>query len=152
MIQGKLSASHLIRFLGYSTALAALWMLGQRATISLQKQGNRWSFLQHLILPVVTLIVVASTNTIALLVLKPMMNKSMNDIYNWVFIVGILACAAWVVMAVLGQSAALTEAFTSVTERMNSSGKVKICTACGEGNDATAKFCKECAKKLVDAA
>src|SRR3989339_279337 len=105
VIEGKLSASHLVRFLGYSTALGALWMLGQHATIYLQKNGGRWSFMQHLFLPVVTLIVVASANSVALLVMKPMMNASMHNIYNWVFIVAILACAAWVVMAVLGQSA-----------------------------------------------
>ena len=149
VIEGKLSAAHLVRFLGYSTALGALWMLGQRATIALQQHGGRWSFGQHLILPVVTLIVVASANSIALLVLKPMMNASMNNIYNWVFIVAIVACAVWVVMAVLGQSAPLTEAFTSAAERISGSGKTKMCAACGTANDATAKFCKQCAKELV---
>lgn len=152
VINGKLSAAHLVRFLGYSTALGALWMLGQRATMVLQKQEGRWSFMQHLILPVITLIVVASANSIALLILKPMMNASMNNIYNWVFIVAILACAVWVVMAVLGQSAPLTEAFTSAAERMSASGKTKVCEACGASNEATAKFCKQCAKKLPDTA
>lgn len=152
VIEGKLSAAQLVRFLGYSTALGALWMLGQRATMSLQQHGGRWSFMQHLILPVVTLIVVASTNTVALLVMKPMMNASLHNIYNWVFIVAILACAAWVVMAVLGQSASLTEAFTSAAERISASGKTKVCAACGTSNEATAKFCKQCAKELADAA
>ena len=152
VIEGRLSAAQLVRFLGYSTALAALWMLGQRATMSLQQHGGRWSFMQHLILPVVTLIVVASTNTVALLIMKPMMNASLNNIYNWVFIVAILACAAWVVMAVLGQSASLTEAFTSAAERMSASGKTKVCAACGSSNEATAKFCKQCAKELADTA
>lgn len=152
VIEGRLSAAQLVRFLGYSTALAALWMLGQRATMSLQQHGGRWSFMQHLILPVVTLIVVASTNTVALLIMKPMMNASLNNIYNWVFIVAILACAAWVVMAVLGQSASLTEAFTSAAERLSASGKTKVCAACGTSNEATAKFCKQCAKDLTDTA
>jgi len=152
VIEGRLSAAQLVRFLGYSTALGALWMLGQRATMSLQQHGGRWSFMQHLILPVVTLIVVASTNTVALLIMKPMMNASLNNIYNWVFIVAILACAAWVVMAVLGQSASLTEAFTSAAERMSASGKTKVCAACGSSNEATAKFCKQCAKELADTA
>jgi ribosomal protein L40E len=152
VIPGKLSAAHLVRFLGYSTALAALWMLGQRATMVLQQFGGRWSFMQHLILPVVTLIVVSSANSIALLVLKPMMNASMNNIYNWVFIVAILACAAWVVMAVLGQSASLTEVFTSAAERMQVSGKSKVCAACGTSNEASAKYCKQCAKELPDSA
>ena len=58
VISGKLSAAHLVRFLGYSTALGALWMLGQRATMVLQQNKGRWSFMQHLILPVVSLIVV----------------------------------------------------------------------------------------------
>jgi ribosomal protein L40E len=108
--------------------------------------------MQHLILPVVTLIVVSSANSIALLVLKPMMNASMNNIYNWVFIVAILACAAWVVMAVLGQSASLTEVFTSAAERMQVSGKSKVCAACGTSNEASAKYCKQCAKELPDSA
>lgn len=150
VIEGKLSASHLVRFLGYTSALAALWMLGQRATMVLQQNGGRWAFMQHLILPVVTLIVVASTNSVALLVLKPMMNASLNNIYNWVFIVAILACAAWVVMAVLGQSASMTDAFTFAAERMGVSGKSKVCAGCGTTNDGSAKFCKQCAKELPE--
>jgi ribosomal protein L40E len=152
VINGKLSAAHLVRFLGYSTALGALWMLGQRATMVLQQQGGRWSFMQHLILPVITLIVVASANSIALLVLKPMMNASLHNIYNWVFIVAIVACAGWVVMAVLGQSASLTEAFTFAAEKMSAAGKTKVCAACGASNEAAAKFCKQCAKPLADSA
>jgi len=152
VIEGKLSASHLVRFLGYSTALGALWMLGHRATMALHKSGGRWSFMQHLILPVVTLIVVASTNSIALLVLKPLMNNSMNNIYNWVFIVAILGCAVWVVMAVLGQSADLTGAFTSAAGRINALSKAKVCVACGSENEASSRFCKQCGKKLADTA
>jgi len=152
VIDGKLSAAHLIRFLGYSTALGALWMLGQRATIALQQAGGRWSFMQHIVLPVVTLIVVASANSIALLVLKPMMNAKMHNIYNWVFIVAILACAVWVVMAVMGQSASLTEAFTSAAGRIGARGKTKVCAACEASNDVAAKFCNQCGKKMSEKA
>jgi hypothetical protein len=150
VIPGKLSASHLVRFLGYSSALAALWMLGQRATIALQQHHGRWSFTQHLILPVVTLVVVASVNSIALLVLKPMMSTTLHNIYNWVFIVAILACSAWVVMAVLGQSASLTKVFTSIAERLDADGKPKECAACNTSNEAIAKFCKRCGKAFSE--
>ncbi len=122
---GKLNASHLVRFLGYGAALTAFWMLGQRSTIALQQLGGRWSFMQHLILPVVSLIVVSIAYTVALLILNPMMNASLHNIYNWVFIVAILACALWVLMAVLGQSASLTSALTSAAGRFGSSGKNK---------------------------
>lgn len=148
VVSGKLSASHLVRFLGYSTALAALWMLGQRATMSVQQRGGRWSFMQHLILPIVTLIVVSSVYSVALLILKPLLGLSLLNIYNLVFIAAILACAAWVVMAVLGQTAPLTEAFTSAANHFGATGQARTCAACSASNEAAAKFCKQCGKTL----
>jgi hypothetical protein len=122
---GKLSASHLVQFMGYGAALAAFW-LAPRSTIALQQHGGRWSFMQHLILPVVSLIAVSIAYTVVLLILNPMMNAALHNIYNWVFIVAILACAVWVLMAVLGESASLTSALTSAAGRIGgSSGKRK---------------------------
>lgn len=148
IISGKLSAAHLVRFLGYGAALAAFWMLGQRSTIALQQHGGRWAFLQHLILPVVTLIVVAVAYSVVLLVIKPMMNTSLSNAYNWVFVIAIIACAVWVVMAVLGQSASLTAAFTSAPEQLGTTGSSKLCPACGASCGEAEKFCKQCGKEL----
>jgi hypothetical protein len=123
---GKLSASHLVQFMGYGAALAAFGLLAQPSTIALQQHGGRWSFMQHLILPVVSLIAVSIAYTVVLLILNPMMNAALHNIYNWVFIVAILACAVWVLMAVLGESASLTSALTSAAGRIGgSSGKRK---------------------------
>lgn len=140
---GKLTASHLVRFLGYATALTAFWLLGQRATIFMRQQTGRWAVLQHLILPVVSLIFVASAYTVLLLVLKPFLDASLHNLYNWLFIVAILAAAAWLVMAVLNQSSTLTEAFTS-------SATGKTCPACGSSCEAEAKFCRSCGHKLAE--
>ena len=148
IISGKLSAAHLVRFLGYGGALAAFWMLGQRSTIALQQHGGRWAFLQHLILPVVTLIAVAVAYSVVLLVIKPMMNTSLNNAYNWMFVIAIMACAVWVVMAVLGQSASLTAAFTSAPEQPGTTGSSKSCPACGTSCGEAEKFCKQCGKEL----
>ena len=134
VVSGKLTAAHLVRFLGYGAALAALWMLGQRSTVALQRHGGRWSFLQHLILPVVTLIVVSSAYSVTLLILKPLLESAQLNIYNWVFIVAILACAIWVVMAVLGQSASLTNALA--TKRLGVSGNANASAACDASNEA----------------
>lgn len=141
---GKLTASHIVQFLGYGAALATLWVLGQRATIVLQRQEGKWSVLQHLILPAVSLLVAALAYSVLLLLVKPFMDASLSSIFNWVFIVAILACAGWLVMAVLNQSASLTALFT---ERMNA-GEGRVCGACGAKCEATAKFCKECGKAL----
>jgi hypothetical protein len=148
MITGKLSAGQMVRFLGYGTALAAFWMLGQRLTVVLRQRGGRWSFLQHLILPVVSLVVMAMSYTVALLVLGPLLGASLLNIYNWVAIVAILACAAWVVLAVLGQSSALTEVFTSASGQMDDAVTAPGCPSCGAANGAADRFCGECGKAL----
>ncbi len=147
-IGNKLNAAHIVQFLGYGVALAAFWVLGQRVTIALrQQEEGKWSVLQHLILPVVSLIVVSVAYSVLLLLLKGFMDSTLQNIYNWVFIVAILACAGWLVMAVLNQSAGLTELFTSAAEHINTA-KGRSCPACGARVEAGAKFCKECGKAL----
>ena len=142
VFSGKLTASHLVRFLGYASALTAFWLLGRRATIFLRQREGRWSFLQHLILPVVSLIFVAAAYSVLLLLLRSFLDTTLHNLYNWIFIVAILAAAAWLVMAVLNQSGSLTEVFTS-------SGKGRVCPECGADCEAEARFCKYCGHNLA---
>jgi uncharacterized OB-fold protein len=72
------------------------------------------------------------------------MDAGLHNFYNWFFIIVILAAAAWLVMAVLNQSAPLTAAFTS-------SATGKVCPACGAHCDPAAKFCKSCGRDLTAA-
>ncbi len=109
---GKLTASHIVQFLGYGAALATFWELGRRATIAVRELGGHWAVLQHLILPLVSLIVLALAYSVVLLLLKPFLGATASGIFNWVFIAAILACAGWLVMAVLNQSAPLTALLT----------------------------------------
>lgn len=145
MIGGKLSAGQAVRFLGYGTALAAFWMLGQRLTVVLRQRGGRWSFLQHLILPLVSLVVIAMSYTVLLLVLVPLLSAALLNIYNWVAIVAILACAVWVVLAVLGQSSALTEVFASAAGQTGPA-TVPACPSCGAACGESDRFCGQCGK------
>ena len=82
------------------------------------------------------------------LVLGPLLNPALTNIYNWVAIVAILACAVWVVLAVLGQSSALTEAFTSGTGQIDDKAAVPACPACGAVCATTDRFCCQCGKTL----
>jgi len=116
-LAGRLTASHIVQFLGYGAALVTFWMLGLRATIVLQQQGGKWAVLQHLILPMDSLIVAALAYSVLLLLLRPFLGATAASIFNWTFIVVILACAGWLVMAVLNQSAPLTALLTGKEDR-----------------------------------
>lgn len=144
----KLSAAHIVKFLGYSAALVILWLLAQRVALVLRAQGGPWAFLQHLLLPVATLIVVACAHSVILLVLQRMLDASARNVYNWLFIAGIIAAAAWLVMALFNQSSSLTEAFTSAATRLGNAANARRCAKCGTENQQNAKFCVDCGAKL----
>jgi serine/threonine-protein kinase len=148
VIGKKLTAAHIVKFLGYGTALAVLWLLSQRAAVTLQKQGGRWSFGQYLLVPLVTLIVAASAHSVLLLVLGPLMDPGLRNVYNWLFIVGIIAAAGWVVMAIFNQSASLTEAVASAAKQATSA-KGTSCPKCGAPAGKAAKFCSNCGAALT---
>lgn len=109
---GRLSASNIVQFLGYGAALVLAWLMAREATIHLQKQGGSGQTLQHLILPVVSLVVVALAYTVLLLLLKPFMGTTFRSIYDWLFIAAILACAGWLVAAVLNKADQVTAFLT----------------------------------------
>jgi serine/threonine-protein kinase len=117
LVSGKLSAAQVVRFLGYGTALVVFWILGQRLTMFLRQQGGRWTALQSLVLPIVTLIVVSALYSVILLVLGPLLGGALQKIYDWLFILAIIGCAIWLIMAVLGQADALTEALTGSSRK-----------------------------------
>ena len=120
LVSGKLNAAQVVRFLGYGTALVVFWILGQRVTMALrQQQDNRWAVLQSLILPIVTLIVVSALYSVILLVIGSLLGATLEKIYDWIFILAIIGCAIWLIMAVLGQADALTEALTGTARKGN---------------------------------
>ncbi len=146
LVSGKLNAAQVVRFLGYGAALIVFWILGQRLTMALrQQQASRWNALQSLILPIVTLIVVSAMYSVILLVLGPLLGVTLQKIYDWMFILAIIACAIWLIMAVLGQADALTEALTGSAR---SAEQPVVCVSCGANNAPGAVHCGQCGKKL----
>ena len=150
LVSGKLNAAQVVRFLGYGTALIVFWIFGQRLTMVLrQQQGSRWAAAYNLILPIVTLIVVSALYSVILLVMKPLMDVTLQRIYDWTFILAIIACAIWLIMALLGQSDALTEALIGASRKTALSGRAVACASCGASNDAGATHCGKCGKELA---
>jgi hypothetical protein len=60
--------------------------------------------------------------------------------YNWLFILAILAATTWLLLTALKQSNAVTEAINH-NERV-------ACKSCGGNNPREAKFCQHCAQAI----
>jgi hypothetical protein len=95
---GKLHASDLVQFIGYGGALVIAW-LGARQLAA--EPPDDWKWLtpyRALILPVTTLAIVAMSYGVLLYVCDPFFGKTGKGIYNWIFIIGIVASTAWLIV------------------------------------------------------
>lgn len=95
----KLAAANLVRFLGYGSALMLLWLLARRAAHELAGQGGWKTHASHFVLPLVTVIIVPATQPVLLLVLGGLLGPDPRKIYDWLFILGTLGAAIWLVLS-----------------------------------------------------
>ncbi len=96
---GKLRASDLVQFLGYGGALAIGW-LGARQIATDPPEEWKWlSAFRPVVVPIATLIAVALSYSVVWLVCGPFLGKGANAAYNWLFILGIVGSAAWLIVS-----------------------------------------------------
>jgi len=95
-----LTASNLVFFLGFGGALAVLWLAARRAAPQIGSQGEGWRVVETVIMPLATLIVVASAHPVVLLVVGPLMGKSLRLAFDWIFIAGIVGSAGWLLLSI----------------------------------------------------
>jgi hypothetical protein len=139
----KLNASALVQFLGYGGALLLLWLLGRKASEQF-RGGARTSFLSYIILPLVTLIVVAAAYSVLLTILRPFLDAGPRNIYNWIFVLGITASALWLAIASFQHSEPLADLFKSERSAAPPGVPVVNCKACGAELAAGGNFCQVC--------
>ncbi|HYU71013.1 MAG TPA: hypothetical protein VEL09_16990 [Burkholderiales bacterium] len=96
-----LTAARLAQFLGNGGALVVFWLLAQRAAELSGPEQGRWLLVKPMILPLATLAVIAIAHPVVLRALGSMMTRSFRQGYNWGFIAALVACAVWLVVAVL---------------------------------------------------
>jgi len=95
---GNLHASDLVQFIGYGGAMVIAWF-GARQLSAEPPVDWKWLMpYRALILPIVTLAMVAIAYGVLLYVCEPFMSKSGKTAYNWVFIAGIVAASVWLIM------------------------------------------------------
>lgn len=95
----KLSASHLVRFLAYGSALVLLWLLARRSVQELHALGGWQLPASHFVLPLASVVIVPAAHPVLLLLLGGLLGPELRKIYDWLFILGTLAAAIWLVLA-----------------------------------------------------
>jgi hypothetical protein len=95
----KVTAGSLVRFIAHAGALVLLWMLGQRLTQQIRALGGGMARLAEPMLALITLIVTACAYVVLIKFSAPFLGHGIRTMLDWVFILGILAAAVWLVWA-----------------------------------------------------
>lgn len=115
----KLNAASLVRFLGYGSALVLLWLLAQRAALELKSRSGWQAQASHFVLPLATVIIVPAAQPVLLLVLGGLLGPDLRKIYDWLFILGTLGAAVWLVLSLYQHLEPLLESLRGETPPAN---------------------------------
>lgn len=146
----KLTASRIVQFMGYGSALLLLWLLGRRVAMELPEEGKGLSFLRQVITPLVTLIVLSVGYKVLWLLGGPFLGPTGKTIYNWTFVVGIVGAALWLAVAWFRHSPLLFESLQEL-ERVGkrvAPGHSLACPECGVPVAAGMEYCGKCGKRI----
>ena len=95
---GKLHASDFVQFIGYGGAIVLAWF-GARQLAAEPPEDWKWLVpYRVLILPLTTLVIVGLAYDVLLYACEPFLSKSGKETYNWVFVVALIACCAWLIV------------------------------------------------------
>ncbi len=70
----SVTASDIVHFLGYGSAILALWLLARRAAMELPENQAWLMFLRQIVVPLATVIVVSAAYRLPLLFIGPFLN------------------------------------------------------------------------------
>jgi hypothetical protein len=106
----KVTAGSLVRFIAHAGALVLLWMLGQQLTQQIRALGDGMARLADPVLALITLIVTASAYVVLIKFSAAFLSDGVRTLLDWVFILGIIVAAVWLVWALFQNSEAVMEA------------------------------------------
>jgi hypothetical protein len=110
---GKLRASDLVQFVGYGGSLVIGW-LGARELARNPPTEWKWMIpFQGVVVPIATLLSIAMAYGVLLFALDPFLGKFSKSVYNWVFIVAIVADSVWLILSWVWKCAPLVAAIES---------------------------------------
>ncbi len=146
----RLHASDIAQFLGYGGALVMLWMLCRELAIPQHEDNPKLAFVSHLVMPLATLIVVSLGYRVLLFVAGPFLGPAGRRVYDWIFVLGMIATAIWLTVAWFQHSVSLNTVLqprdrTDASPPASSHG---ACHACGATMRAGTKYCSACGHRL----
>jgi len=110
---GKLHASDLAQFIGFGGAMVLAW-LGARQLAAEPPEDWKWIMpYRPMIVPVASLVMVGLAYVVLLYACDPFLGKAGKEVYNWIFVVGILAACVWMVATWMQKCASQVAAMDS---------------------------------------
>jgi len=116
LFSAKLRASQGVQFLSYGGALFVLWRFSQRLADELPSLCSKMGFLHPVIMPLTTLIVMTASHPVCGQVLTPFLGKTGKGVYNWLFVIGIVSAALWLVLSWFKKAAPLLQTWEGETK------------------------------------
>jgi hypothetical protein len=107
---GRLRASDLVQFVGYSGSVVIGWLSARELA---RNPPAEWKWIvpfQGLVVPCATLLAITIAYGVLLFALDPFLGKLGKVIYNWVFIVAIVAGSIWLILSWVWRCAPLVAA------------------------------------------
>ena len=142
----RLPAAALARFLGYGGALIVFWILARRIALQL-RSSERARPVGLLMLPLASLIVLCAGYDAVLAILRPFLSAANKDVYNWMFVLSITACAIWLVASLYQRAEEIVDLMKMLRWSARTPGST--CQFCSTALAGHARFCAGCGKAVA---
>jgi hypothetical protein len=142
----RLNASSAVEFLGFGGALALFWWTGHRAAQILSGGSARLVATGQIVTPLVTLVSLCAAYQVMLTILRPFMESTARNVYNWTFVLAITAAALWLFFSLFRHSEALLA--RSDSRKPAGTRAEKRCRSCGATVSSGDRFCHACGKSV----
>ena len=110
----RIGAGALVQFVAHGGALALLWALGFRYSRQLRRVGGPTGPLSASVVALITLIVVASSYSVLVRFITPVLTPDWKPFIDWTYICAILGSALWLLWVMFVDSEALIAALGRV--------------------------------------
>ena len=100
--------------------MIVLWRFGHRLGVELPTLCPKVGFLYPVIMPLTALIVVTASHPVCGQILNPFLGKTGKGVYNWLFVIGIVSAALWLVLSWFRKAAPLLQAWEGEAEPSSS--------------------------------